>query len=459
MSPRPISKLFPLLLVLLFFVPGQARASAFDTFGVESRVQALGLTGVVCTQSAGALFYNPAAMAFLPKGTIMMEFSHGVSEVDVRLAPRPSGYDPEAYGTRLAARADNTKLPSLFGISIGTTNNFGLSWLTGGLLFFLPASGVGAQKTWFVDEREQYFSNGVRMELLGERQQTQLFYGGLAVRPLDFLALGFSVSLMPMSKTTNDAYSPNPTDPSDLDLNLSVRQEAGLALTGSVMLVPYEWLKVAAVYRQAQYYGLSGANVVQVKGSEDTDDYPLYQPMDVAIHYSPSTLSVGASVELGRLGVYTDATWVQWSSYRTAHNEAVDFDDIWELGLGLELLNGRDVVRLGGRYVPSPVPAQTGRSNLADNDRWLLTMGWGRAIKVLGAETQLDLHLQAHLLPQRTNTKSGQWAATCEDGGLLGPICDEDPDTAGLQTGNPGFPGFSSGGFMIQGGGTLTWLF
>ncbi len=446
------------LLLFLLLLPGRLWAAAFDTFGVESRVQALGLTGVVCTQSAGALYYNPAAMAFLPKSTIMLEFSHGASEVGVKLAPRPQGYDPETYDTRLEKRQDSTKLPSLFGITIGTTNNFGLSWLTGGLLFFLPASGVGSQRTWFVDEREQYFSNRVRMELVGERQQTQLFYGGLAVKPMDYLALGFSVSLMPMSKTTNDAYSPNPTDPSDLDLNLSVRQEAGLALTGSVMLVPYDWMKLAVVYRQSQYYGLSGSNVVQVKGSEGTEDYPLYQPMDVAIHYSPSTLSIGASGEFGRLGIYGDATWVQWSSYRSSHNEPLDFDDIWELGLGFELLNGREVVRLGGRWVPSPVPAQTGRSNLADNDRWLLTLGWGRAITMLGTEAQLDLHLQTHLLPQRTNTKSGDWAASCEDG-LLGPICDEEPETPGLQTGNPGFPGFSSGGFIVQGGGTLTWLF
>jgi hypothetical protein len=77
---------------------------------------------------------------------------------------------------------------------------------------------------------------------------------------------------------------------------------------------------------------------------------------------------------------------------------------------------------------------------------------------MLGTEAQLDLHLQTHLLPQRTNTKSGDWAASCEDG-LLGPICDEEPETPGLQTGNPGFPGFSSGGFIVQGGGTLTWLF
>lgn len=448
-----------LALVLLLWNPCVGLGGAFDTFGITSRNQAMGLTGVVSSTDVGALFYNPANLMRSGE-SIVMEMVYGYADMAVLLADRPRGYDPSTYDLRLNQRADTTDFPSFFGVMVGSTNDFGLSWFRGAILGYFPAAGIGNQDTHFIDEREQYFSNQVHFELLGERQQTQVLMAGAAIQPISWFSFGVALNWMPYSRTSTEVYTRSPTDPSQVDINLKVSQDARLAYQVGMTIQPLKSLFIGAAWRGAQFFGLKGQNEVQVKGTEETDAYPVYQYMDVTIHYSPNSLATGIEWDFENLKLTGDATWMGWSDFRSSHSEPALLEDTWEFGLGSELKFGDTDFRVGARYIPTPVPLQTGRTNMADNDRYVATMGGGRLLKLLGKEVQLDLHVQLHLLPQRDNIKDNtqDWQP-CEDGNLAMGICDENVDVPGLQTGNPGFPGFSSGGWMIQGGGTLTWKF
>ncbi len=168
-----------------------------------------------------------------------------------------------------------------------------------------------------------------------------------------------------------------------------------------------------------------------------------------------------------------DGVWFRWSEY--LDNQAVGgrgFNDTvsvrasaqWQSAVGRQL-------RLGVAWEPSPVPTQDGRTNFVDNDRLVVSVGGGHEITVRGRAVELSWFAQVHsLLTRKTVKKELESYPACDDGGAS--LCDELPDDlprtdtgqetadhAGLQTGNPGFPGWHSWGTLLAFGFDLTWRF
>jgi hypothetical protein len=113
-------------------------------------------------------------------------------------------------------------------------------------------------------------------------------------------------------------------------------------------------------------------------------------------------------------------------------------------------------------YQPTPVPPQTGRTNYADNDRVGVDVGLDYAFSLFGTRLRIGTELQAHRLVWRHQTKLP--TPTSPDGLNHTPatVVDEVPDDStlngqplagrqGLQTNNPGWPGFGSGGWILGG--------
>ena len=112
-------------------------------------------------------------------------------------------------------------------------------------------------------------------------------------------------------------------------------------------------------------------------------------------------------------------------------------------GIGLPL-------RAGYALLPTPVPEQTGATNLLDSTRHVITAGAGLSLpRVAGRPLSISLHAGAHVLPGRTHTKDLE--RPCADGGL----CDADTSKAGFQSDNPGYPSLRGGGAVLFGGLTL----
>lgn len=443
-------------LLLWLLLPSLASANMLDFLGASSRSQGMGSTGVANASDFSVLFYNPARMVLL-RNSVSLEIQHGYADMSILLAPRPSGYDPESYEYR-SARTDSTEIPSFFGVTLGGVFDFGTDVVSAGFLVYLPASGVGNQESHFAQETEQFFSNKLHFNMVGQRLQTQSILAGLSLRATDWLQVGLGGAFTLASYTDNDVFTPNPVAPGQVDLNVSIEQDSRAALITGLNFELGHGFSAGLAVRDEQAFELVGTNHVTLHGLEDSESGKLEQPMDLFLHYSPRAYSGGTAWRHKGLQLALDGSFLQWSRFKDNHGNKGGFNDSFEVGAGAELDISRLKVRMGGRFTQSPVPEQTGRTNFVGNDRYMLASGVGGKLDVLGTNIGIDLHMQLHMMPQRSHTKSMQddYSPCTSD---TTSLCDEEPDVAGLQTGNPGFPAYSSGGFIMSGGLTVTWVF
>jgi hypothetical protein len=178
-----------------------------------------------------------------------------------------------------------------------------------------------------------------------------------------------------------------------------------------------------------------------------------------------------------KLSVVGNALLSNWSDYRDRHNQTPSGDYAWSRTvsptLGVRYTYAGWGTFLDATYVPSPVPLQTGRSNYVDNNRLGLGAGVVRAFTLLGAAFRAGLHLQAHHLLSRSQQKLDPTNPANKNKDPASLVIDEVPDDAidnansgrpaagrqGLQTNNPGWPGFASEGWILAGGANLALLF
>jgi hypothetical protein len=182
--------------------------------------------------------------------------------------------------------------------------------------------------------------------------------------------------------------------------------------------------------------------------------------------YLPWTFGLAATHQLSNgLTLSATALLARWSGYLDRHSErphpAQAWSDTFSGVLGLRRQVGAGRVFLDVSYQPSPVPDQIGRSNQVDNDRLGTSAGFELRRRLMGTEVHAGLQLQIHRLLPREARKQ-----PAPEGAAPGAfVIDEVPDDAllggqpapgrqGLQSNNPGWPGFSSAGWILA--GTLT---
>jgi long-chain fatty acid transport protein len=181
-------------------------------------------------------------------------------------------------------------------------------------------------------------------------------------------------------------------------------------------------------------------------------------------HWMPWRVSVGAEGDVVRRGIYTMSVtgslkYGFWSSYQDRHGENprsygqdLAWSDTMSGALGVRHAYGalRGFADLS--FTPSPVPEQTGRSNYVDNDRAGLAIGADIKIPLGGSFIRPGLQVSAQRLLPRHNTKSAsRLVDELPDGSVFDSTRDPVPGSAGLQTNNPGYPGFGSTGYLWSG--------
>ena len=152
-----------------------------------------------------------------------------------------------------------------------------------------------------------------------------------------------------------------------------------------------------------------------------------------------------------------------WSSYVDRHGQSPAFygsDLAWSDtltvvgGVRHRYKQARGFVDL--MYVPSPVPDQVGRSNYVDNDRVGAAIGADIDIAVGSTHLRPGLQLFGSRLVRRHVTKDdARLVDELPDGSVTGSTHDPVPGAQGLQTNNPGWPGFASAGWLWGGAFTL----
>ncbi len=457
-------------------------AHPFDLYGAGARGGGRAGAMTAVADDHTALYYNPAAMLLGGPGVSIGSLV-AMDDVRIRLKPRPAGYDlpdlgdgsaaiPSQY--RLNKRADTDDIINTYGLVLGGTTKLGHDDLRLGVCVLLPFTRIARQVSRFADEREQYFSNRLDFELYGERSQHPVILAAIAYRFTKLLSIGAGVNVLPGADTVASVYLADATKQDEIELVVNNDQAGRVAPHVGVLVTPTDEWRLGLSWRGANYFRLTLRNDIQIMGFQgDADDFPVVQNATAIANFSPAQLAAGVGWQAGSMAASLDAVWMRWSGYidaqgRTDHG----FSDTLSLRLGVEHGAATSTrLRAGLAWEPSAVPVQDERTNYVDNDRLVASIGGGHPLTLFGRALQLNWYAQVHhLIAVDTNKRKLAAYPGCASSGKS--LCDELPsdmpraDTGqptkaheGLQTGNPGFPGWQSWGTLLALGVDLQWRF
>jgi long-chain fatty acid transport protein len=332
----------------------------------------------------------------------------------------------------------------------------------------LPIGDFTRIVAFYNDEREQYFSNSLHPELYGDRMTAPSLAFGAGIRIVKGLSLGVGATLNLKANAVAPAYVSDTGNLSKvlIDMNTSVNVSLTPHFGLSYTLLG-ERLRLTAVAHAPRQMGFAtGFGFGLPSGVEQSAGVPF------VLNYTPWQFALGAAFDVihgskQTLSAVGSLQYATWSTYIDRHGDkpsaAYAWGDVLSPTLGFRYRIGSLSALADGSYVPTPVPQQTGRTNYVDNNRISASLGSEFGFGLLGHDAHVGLQLQAHHLLPRRQTKLA--TPTSPNGEIVAAerVRDEVPDDVlsgrnplpgaqGLQTNNPGWPGFASQGWVFVAG-------
>lgn len=468
---------------------GYGTGSAY-WFGNDARTAAMGGGGEAVGQGPGNVITNPALMSYHPGG-VWFGFAVGRSWLAIEPQKRPSGFDvtTDVYRANVddwserpvpsilltASRGATKEWDPTYLIHLAAIGEFFTDRLYAGIAAIIPVPALLQFNGWFNDEREQHFTNRLHFERFGEFDSVVSISPAVSYAPLEWFSLGVAVEFEVAMNMGAGIYLPRGDNWEYAHLspsgkaNPSVRPIAGLGFK-----TPFG-LKIGAVYRHQSYLDMDMDIMIRIWSVEEGENGPqnqFRQSHHFVSNFKPAEIALAASYSQARYSVELASSWERWSTYLDRHGnrysaitteeESVKpvFKDVFSLNLGGEFwLVPFGAIRAGLAYYPSPMPDQRGRYNYVDNRMLVYSVGAGFRFGVFGYTINIDLALQLwHMLMFSVHKYSIEELPEREGG-----IVDEVPDSltdyefdeplpgsAGLQTNNPGFPGYDGGGVLLN---------
>ena len=359
-----------------------------------------------------------------------------------------------------AGSGHDTLTYELFGLAVKLFDD----QLALGVYGLIPNGEFTKMRAFFNDEREQYFSNSLHPELYSDRMTAVSLALGAGVKITDKLSLGAGATLGLKANVVAPTYVVDTGNLGSILIDIDASVNIGIAPHFGVSYRPIDRLHLTATAHTPQRVELGTKfTFLLATGIEQSSGVTL------VLDYTPWQVGVGGAYDLvsepeQTLSLAAALLYARWSDYTDRHgfepSPAYAWSDTLSPVLGMRYRLGRLTTFADVTYVPTPVPDQTGRSNYVDNDRAGASLGVEYRFGALGTTMKLGTTLQLHRLLPRHQTKLP--TPTRSDGKNLAPerVKDEVPDDAqvsgepyagaqGLQTNNPGWPGFSSVGWIL----------
>jgi hypothetical protein len=407
---------------------------------------------------ANATHPNGAAIGNVPIPTSLLQNGSAATALNPALAARPrqgagTGHMTVAYETVgfVAKLLDNKLALGFYGL--------------------IPDGNFTNLNAFYPDEREQYFSNSLHPELYGDRLTSLSLGFGAGYKISDALAVGLGASLSLKAGVAAPTFVANAGALQNLLIDTSASVNMSVSPNLGFSYRPTSRLHFTGTVHAPEKVEL-GVNFTFLlpNGLQQGSTFSL------VYDYMPWQLGAGVGYDIVQhkdetLTLAGTAVYGKWSDYVDRHGEtpipAYGWYDTLTPTVGLRYRRGATGTFLDVQYKPSPVPAQTGRSDYVDNDR--LGGGAGVDYAFTFAHTSMRVGAQAivYWLVPRHQTKLP--TPNESDGFDHYPalVRDELPDDSqiagepiagsqGLQTNNPGWPGFGSAGAVLGGGVYLT---
>ena len=480
---RPLAPIILATVTALLSLSPSARASsALEMLGSPTGANAL--TARLFSRNAAAAYFNPA---LLPEANFKLEagFFGLVTRGKIHLKPRPAGvdvpasiYDTTVPGATMPAmatadlpnlRSDTDEDDHILYAVLGIVRPLAGKYLVFGFYGLLPVNDFLDEKGFFPDEREQYFSNKLYFEQLGDRLSASSFAFAVGSQLNDWLAIGAGIDIAVVTQSNMAVYMPDAGKQQNVMLDPDIRTNSKFKPYLGALYRPSPRVAVTATLHLGTSNDTNGENQVRLRNY--TSQYPAglnYIPQVYTLTQGnePARLGLGASLASRRLVESGRPAWEvglvavaeRWSQYRDRHGEAPP--DSWHntvtvvAGGNLAWRQRRLSFDLG--YAPTPVPDQTGRTNYVDNSRIVSSASIESPVRLLGRDVEAGFYLFGSVFIPRSADKNPSAAH---------PVLDDFPDNAidirtnlpavsaaGFQTNNPGYPGFDSHGFMLGAG-------
>jgi long-chain fatty acid transport protein len=480
-----------------------AASPLFDLTGGTDGIG--GLQAWTVGNGASAAYFNPALLVQAQSG-LTVGFLTLTEQIGVSLAGRPGTQYAVPDGLANATHANGSSLAS---VSIATnllqngrtasgiqpaltarprqaagTGHQTFSYETIGFVaklfddrlalgFYgiIPNGNFTSLGAFYPDEREQYFSNSLHPELYADRLTPVSIAFGAGYRFSDNFSLGLGASLSLRAGVGAPTYVANAGALQNLLIDTDAKVNVGLSPNLGVSYDPSSRLHLTGTVHAPEKVELGvDFTFLLATGLQQGSSFTLLYD------YMPWQISAGAAYDVVKNPVDTvtftaTAVYGKWSDYLDRHGEApipaYAWSDTITPTAGIRYVHHGTRAFLDAQYKPTPVPLQTGRSNYVDNDRLGAGAGIDYAFSCLHTAMRVGIQAQAYWLVPRYQTKL---PTPLERDGLNhypALVADEVPDdaqiageplagTQGLQTNNPGWPGFGSEGVIVSGGLFLT---
>lgn len=462
-----------------------------------------GAQGEVSGPSAASTYFNPSLLIDAEDG-VLIGFASTSEQVGITLDGRRGGDIPLSVGGRnvvgpngqplpndvvptqwisqgcpagnqpgqcpapgLAARprqGQGTSGQTRSYLALGLAHKLVPERLAIGVYAMIPVNKLTTARAFYADEREALFSDSLHPELYGDRLTAISIALGAAVAPWPWLSVGASLGVGLANGASSATYIQNSTDYSTLLMNNAVSTSVNLSPTAGLRIKAAPWLRFGLVTHAPESFTIdTSLDATLPSGTASgTTRRDLYD-------WTPWTVGGGAEADVYQHGEHTfsivaSAKLGMWSDYQDRHGQhpwVYGGDLGWKNTvsgtLGVRHRGGPARIFADLTYIPSPVPEQIGRSNYVDNDRVGLALGGDVEIKLWGVSIRPGLQFRGDRLIYRHNTKNdSRILDEVPDGSVFGTSQAPVPGAQGLQTNNPGWPGFASEGWLWSGAFTLT---
>ena len=384
------------VLVVLSFTAASAMAAGFRLPEQGAKAMGMGMAFTAQADDPSAIYYNPAGIVQLEgqnvmiggtyirengadfSGTTPLTFNAGVFDTEQETQESLDFVIPNAYWTRKAA-------PD-FAYGVGIFAPFGLGQRYG-------------------NRQTSIFRNQVtNVEI-----QTVVVNPTVAWKFNDVLAMGVGIDFMYGKAKLSQAGVVNVGAPLNIfQLDLDGHGTAW-GYNFGLLLTPSENVKVGASYRSGFRLDIKDADVNLWEINSTVPFVPNPVPPPAALNASqvfggstyhtsastsinmPATFQLGVAYILDRLTLEVDLDWTFWSAFKTLNidienntallpdaNRPEHWKDVVGVDVGAEYrVTDPLALRIGFRYDPSPVPADTLSPLLPDSDRLFYCAGAG----------------------------------------------------------------------------------
>ena len=487
---------------LLLLFPASVHAGAFRMLGYDTSTMATANGNVSYGDSLGVLYSNPALLSRFPaKASIGVTVWVPNLHIDLFEKPASSNVPLSIYNSRMGndpgqqdlavptielwKKRSDTKVNDPyayvgFGASMELFEGMRFANL---MLIPIDSLNIISMNTYYYNENEQHFTNKLHFPLFGEWPRTIDGLMGVSYAPNDLISFGLSLKIGIATVAKMDIYMPDASVQDYSLMNNSTEASLSLKPLVGIQVQPLEWMAIGATWRHWSYMKVDGGGKMSLwQFHESSNDYTIpkraNQSLTILVDYEPMEVSGSFGIKKWDFTTQVNVTWNLWRFYIDQHDQTPQeaahwppsayyedpmdgktgrfkFKDTISVQWSGQYAYYKDTdlsaeVKTGFGYHPSPVPAQVGRTNYADSDTLCLSAGHKFDFTLFEKKFGFDYGMQFWYMIPRTVYKDPSLVVdefaddtTTIVGDL--PIA----EAQGLQTNNPGFPGYKMGGWIF----------